>query len=102
MSILAKSRPSDHPEFTRRPHPNPTRRSPIGDGPGLPKALVFEPMMSIDDLVQLLNCSRRVVERMKSAGKLPRVDLLVGRMPRWKTSTIRRWIEGPDYSATER
>ena len=32
--------------------------------------------------------------RLRSAGGLPRPDMLIGRMPRWKPETIRRWIEG--------
>jgi hypothetical protein len=31
---------------------------------------------------------------MRSAGKLPRPDLHVGKLPRWKPESIRRWIEG--------
>jgi predicted DNA-binding transcriptional regulator AlpA len=52
----------------------------------------IEPLLSITDLVQILNVSRRAVERMRSAGKLPPPDLHVGRMPRWKAATIRAWI----------
>jgi predicted DNA-binding transcriptional regulator AlpA len=53
----------------------------------------LEPLLSIADLVRVLNASRRVVERLKSAGKLPRPDLIIGRMPRWRPDTIRQWIE---------
>jgi predicted DNA-binding transcriptional regulator AlpA len=52
----------------------------------------LEPLLSIVDLAAILRCSRRVVERMRSAGKVPRPDLHVGRMPRWKASTIHAWI----------
>jgi hypothetical protein len=40
-----------------------------------------------------LNCCRRLVERMRSAGKIPKPDIKIGKMPRWKPETIRRWIE---------
>jgi len=53
----------------------------------------IERMLGIDDLAVLLSCSRRVVERMRSAGKVPRPDIKIGKMPRWKPETIRRWIE---------
>ena len=53
----------------------------------------MEPLLSIDDLTVILNCSRRLVERIRSAGKIPKPDLQVGRMPRWKPETVRRWIE---------
>ncbi|MDR3618222.1 MAG: helix-turn-helix domain-containing protein [Paludisphaera borealis] len=52
----------------------------------------IEPLLSIDDVAAALSCSRRLVERMRSAGKLPRPDLHVGRMPRWKRETLVRWI----------
>jgi len=54
---------------------------------------IIEPMLSIDDLAALLSCSRRLVERMRSAGKVPKPDINVGKMPRWKAATIRAWIE---------
>jgi predicted DNA-binding transcriptional regulator AlpA len=54
---------------------------------------IIEPMLSIDDLAALLNCSRRLVERMRSAGKIPKPDIHVGKCPRWKPATIRAWIE---------
>jgi excisionase family DNA binding protein len=51
------------------------------------------PLLSIDDVAEALSCSRRLVERMRSAGKLPKPDLHVGRMPRWSRETIAKWIE---------
>ncbi len=61
--------------------------------PGRTLTAGMEPLLSIDDLAAILNCSRRLVERMRSAGKVPPPDLHVGRMPRWKPATIRAWIE---------
>ncbi|MDG3006082.1 helix-turn-helix transcriptional regulator [Paludisphaera mucosa] len=52
----------------------------------------LEPLLSIEDLAAALSCSRRLVERMRAAGKLPRPDLHVGRMPRWRRSTFVQWI----------
>ena len=60
---------------------------PEGPAPGM------EPLLGIADLATYLNCSRRLVERMRSAGKVPPPDLHVGRMPRWKPETVRRWTE---------
>jgi len=61
--------------------------------PGRALTAGMEPLLSIDDLAAILNCSRRLVERMRSAGKVPPPDLNVGRMPRWKPETVRRWVE---------
>jgi predicted DNA-binding transcriptional regulator AlpA len=51
------------------------------------------PLLSIADLTHILNAGRATVERLKSSGKLPKPDLKIGRMPRWKPETIRRWID---------
>jgi predicted DNA-binding transcriptional regulator AlpA len=52
------------------------------------------PLLSVADLARVLNGSRRTIERLRAAGKLPRPDLHIGTMPRWKAETIRCWIEG--------
>ena len=54
---------------------------------------IIEPFLSIDDLATILRCSRRLVERMRSAGKVPKPDIKIGRMPRWKPETVRRWVD---------
>jgi excisionase family DNA binding protein len=53
----------------------------------------MEPMLGMDDLAALLRCNRRTLERLRSAGKLPQPDIHIGRMPRWKRSTIETWVE---------
>ena len=41
-----------------------------------------------------LACDVRTVDRMRSSGRLPKPDLIVGRRsPRWRAATIRAWIE---------
>ena len=74
------------------PPPTPDTPAP-GIKPGRTLPTGMEPMLGIDDLAALLSCSRRLVERMRSAGKVPPPDLHVGRMPRWKPATIRVWME---------
>ncbi len=83
------------------------RRKPAVSDPGLPRLAgsidrqpqapaaghIIEPLLSIDDLAALLSCSRRLVERMRTAGKVPKPDIKIGKMPRWKAATIRAWIE---------
>jgi predicted DNA-binding transcriptional regulator AlpA len=53
----------------------------------------IEPTVTIDQWAAALACSRREVERMRSAGKLPPPDLTIGRSPRWKAETLRAWID---------
>ena len=71
------------PPENPRPEARPARALPVG----------IEPMLSLDDVAAWLNCSRRVIERMRSAGKVPKPDIKIGKMPRWRVETIRRWIE---------
>ena len=54
---------------------------------------VLEPMLGIVAVAELLGVSRRLIERDRAAGRFPRPDLVIGRMPRWKPETIRRWID---------
>lgn len=62
--------------------------------PGEPQPRsAIEPMLSIAQFAEALLVSRRTLERMLSAGKVPRPDLRAGRMPRWKPETVRRWID---------
>ena len=65
----------------------------LTDVPGLKGAADIEPLLRMADLARILSCSRRAVERMRAGGKLPRPDLHIGKMPRWKPATIRAWIE---------
>lgn len=52
----------------------------------------LEPLLGVDDIADTLSVGRRTVERMRSAGKLPRPDLHIGRLPRWQAATIRAWL----------
>jgi hypothetical protein len=53
----------------------------------------IEPMLGIDDVAARLAVCRRVVERMRSAGEIPKPDIKIGKMPRWKFETIEGWID---------
>jgi hypothetical protein len=64
-------------------------------GPPTPSV---ETLLSQNDLARVLNAGRRTVERLRAAGKMPRPDLFVGKMPRWRPETIRAWIDGQTRS----
>jgi excisionase family DNA binding protein len=52
-----------------------------------------EPLWTTEGIAGYLSVSRRTVERMRSAGRLPKPDCRAGcRMPRWKAETIRQWM----------
>jgi hypothetical protein len=73
--------------------------TPEAVGPGWkttdsPAASSLEPLLRISDLAKVINCSRREVERMRSSGRLPRADLIVGkRSPRWRAPTVLNWLD---------
>ena len=46
------------------------------------------------ELAGVLGISERSLEREVAAGRFPRPDRKVGRMPLWADSTVRRWLEG--------
>ncbi len=49
--------------------------------------------LRLDDLAEALGVSRRTLERERSAGRFPRPDLLIGKMPLWRPDTVHAWIE---------
>jgi hypothetical protein len=48
--------------------------------------------LRLDEIAAAL--SRRAIERERSAGRLPRPDRTIGRMPLWRVETIRDWLGG--------
>lgn len=65
-----------------------------------PTNRVIEPLLSITDLAATLSVSRRNIERLRAAGKLPPPDMRIGRMSRWKPETIRLWIDAGGKGVT--
>jgi predicted DNA-binding transcriptional regulator AlpA len=50
--------------------------------------------LRLNEVARALGVSRRAVERERSAGRFPKPDLTIGRMPLWRVETVRAWIEG--------
>lgn len=46
----------------------------------------------LGELAKALGVSRRTIERERSAGRLPKPDLHIGKAPLWRPETIQRWI----------
>ena len=57
-----------------------------------PEIPTIEPLLRMDDIAKLLACSRRTLEQMRSGGRFPRPDAMIGRSPRWRAETVRAWI----------
>jgi hypothetical protein len=93
----------NHLHHTTAPIATPTPCEAVGyrrpdSDPSLVKSAVrpagwIEPLLSVADLVRILNVSRRVVDRMRSSGHLPPHNLTIRKAPRWKAATIRSWID---------
>jgi predicted DNA-binding transcriptional regulator AlpA len=47
----------------------------------------------LNDLAALTGLSRRTLERERSAGRLPRPDLRVGKRVLWRPDTINEWLK---------
>lgn len=54
----------------------------------------IEPLaLRLEELADAVGVSRRALERERVAGRLPRPDLHIGKMPLWRVETIRAWLE---------
>jgi excisionase family DNA binding protein len=49
-------------------------------------------MLTTDELAELLQVSRRCVERWDAAGKVPGKVRLPGRLIRWRREVIEKWL----------
>lgn len=49
--------------------------------------------LRLDEVVAALGVSRRSIERERAAGRFPKPDLMLGRMPLWRPETLRAWVE---------
>jgi len=49
--------------------------------------------LRIEELAEAIGVSRRVLERELSAGRFPKPDLRIGKMPLWRLETISAWLE---------
>ena len=52
----------------------------------------LEHMVNLAGIAGVLGVSKRTVERWRAAGVLPQPDLTIGRVKRWKLSTLWEWM----------
>ena len=48
--------------------------------------------LRLDEVADALGVSRRVLERERAAGRMPKPDRRIGKMPLWRVETIHAWI----------
>lgn len=53
----------------------------------------LESMIDLAGIARVFGVGRRTVERWRAGGMLPPPDLAVGRVKRWRPSTVARWLE---------
>ncbi len=86
MTKRPPRRPPEPPEAADPPH--------VILSPGVAMAAVVDRLaLRLDELADSLGVSRRSLERLRSAGRFPKPDAVIGRMPVWKPETIRDWLE---------
>ena len=49
--------------------------------------------LRLDEVADALGVSRRVLERERAAGRMPKPDRRIGKMPLWRVETIHAWID---------
>lgn len=57
-----------------------------------PAPAALEPLFDRVSVAAALGCKARTIDRMIAAGEFPKADLRVGRLPRWRQSTVADWI----------
>lgn len=57
-------------------------------------ALAARWTVRLDEVAAALGVSRSVIERERRAGRFPKPDRTIGRIPLWKPETIRAWVDG--------
>jgi predicted DNA-binding transcriptional regulator AlpA len=55
--------------------------------------------LRLDQVARSLGIARRTLERERSAGRFPKEDLTIGRMPLWRPATIERWVDSGGRTA---
>ena len=48
--------------------------------------------LRLDEVADAVGVSRRVLERERAAGRMPKPDMRIGKMPLWRPETIYTWI----------
>jgi predicted DNA-binding transcriptional regulator AlpA len=46
----------------------------------------------LDEVAAAFGVSRRTIERERSAGRFPKPDLKIGRVPLWRPATLENWM----------
>lgn len=66
----------------------------VAEPAGITRPAVFRLAWRLSEVAESLGISRRALERERAAGRFPKPDLTVGRMPLWCPETLRGWVEG--------
>jgi predicted DNA-binding transcriptional regulator AlpA len=92
--MISRAATPPRPVYPSQEAPRPTRAISLADSRSSADVAVGRLTLRLDELAAALGVSRRAIERERSAGRFPKPDLIIGRMPLWRPETIRSWIEG--------
>jgi len=63
------------------------------DGPRQDHSTPSRLTLRLAEIADSLGISMRALQRERSAGRFPKPDIYIARMPLWKPETIRDWLE---------
>lgn len=67
------------------------------------KTTASDPLLCSHQIAALLGISKRTLERLRSSGEFPAPDLRLGpRILRWRSSTVRAWLEAQSSKQVRR
>jgi predicted DNA-binding transcriptional regulator AlpA len=78
--------------MSRRPGPALADHGP--ENPGRSESAPTRLAYRLDELADALGVSRRTIERERSAGRFPKPDRVIGKMPLWSAATIDAYLRG--------
>ena len=64
----------------------------LPEPPEAPRPAPVPLALRLDEVARAIGISRRAIERERSAGRFPKPDRQIGRMPLWRVETIRAYL----------
>jgi len=78
--------------MTKHERPQPEARG-VVNGPRQDHSTPSRLTLRADEVAASLGISRRSLQRELAAGRFPRADLHVGKMPLWRPATVTTWLD---------
>jgi predicted DNA-binding transcriptional regulator AlpA len=59
-------------------------------------------LLRTEDVAKVLRITKRYLCVLRAAGRFPQADAYVGRGPRWKETTVQKWLDAGGCRTTRR